>query len=190
MHIAKTLLICVVTFGALMTIARGAEEEDSESKCDFVFTHKCEDGVQKLVINTMDANITEIVFRGCPDAPITTIPSKEEYSLSVSKNCDIEFKFDDDDMCRVTSKCADESDDDDDGNSVPVVGIAVGCAVLVIIIVVVIIVVVVCRSGSSKNDDVFQDDGSNFSISDDSSDEASYSDGDSYSGGSGSGGDD
>lgn len=189
MHIAKTLLICVVTFGALMTIARGAEEEDSESMCDFAFTHKCEDGVQKLVINTMDANITEIVFRGCPDAPITSIPTKEEYSLSASKNCDIEFKFDDDDMCRVTSKCVDESDDDD-GNSVPVVGIAVGCAVLVIIIVVVIIVVVVCRSGSSKNDDVFQDDGSNFSISDDSSDEASYSDGDSYSGGSGSGGDD
>ena len=187
MHITKTLLVCVVTFGALMAIAHG--EEGSDSKYDFILTHECEDDVQKLVINLIEDNITRIVPRGCNDAPITPGPGQDEFSFTLSKNCDIEFKFDDDDMCRVTSKCVDESDDDD-GNSVPVVGIAVGCAVLVIIIVVVIIVVVVCRSGSSKNDDVFQDDGSNFSISDDSSDEASYSDGDSYSGGSGSGGDD
>ena len=185
MHITKTLLVCVVTFGALMAIAHG--EEGSDSKYDFILTHECEDDVQKLVINLIEDNITRIVPRGCNDAPITPGPGQDEFSFTLSKNCDIEFEYDGV-SCMIASKCA--SGDDDDDNSVPVVGIAVGCAVVVVIIVVVIIVVVVCRSGSSKNDDVFQDDGSNFSISDDSSEDGSYSDGGSFSGGSGSGGDD
>ena len=170
MRIAKVLFVCAVFFGALMSVAHGQEESDGT--CDFQLTHTCKDGLQQLVINTIEENITEIIPRGCSDNIIIPDLDKEEYSFEVSMECNIEFKYYDGEVCTVASVC---EDDDDDDNNIVGIAVGVGCAALVIIIVVVIVIVVVCSSGK-HNSEVFDDDGSSFSISDDdSNDDDDYS---------------